>query len=317
MSILKPAPLKKHDVIGIVAPASAPTTTEKIDKGIRYLERLGYRVKIGKHAKELHGYFAGQDKDRLADLHAMFADKQVKAIISVRGGYGTPRLLHRIDYDLIRRNPKILVGYSDLTALQLAIFEKTKLLTFSGPMLAVEMFETIDPFTEEFFWRLVTSAKPLGKVLNPNNDPFQVFKSTRTKPRVAGRLLGGNLSMIISLMGTPFQPKFSNHILFFEEVGEEPYRVDRMLTQLKLAGIFTKVRALVLGFFADCVPVDKTRPSLTVDEVLRELLADVKVPILTNLQYGHIPRKLTMPIGLKASVDSRSGSFEFLESAVE
>lgn len=317
MSILKPARLKKHDVIGIVAPASAPTTTEKIDKGICYLERLGYRVKIGKHAKAVHGYLAGQDKGRLADLHAMFADKQVKAIISVRGGYGTPRLLHRIDYDLIRRNPKILVGYSDLTSLQLAIFEKTRLITFSGPMLAVDMFEKIDPFTEEFFWRLVTSSEPLGKVLNPSGEPLQVFRSPRQKHRALGRLLGGNLSMIVSLMGTPFQPKFSNRILFFEEVGEEPYRVDRMLTQLKHAGIFTKVCALVLGLFADCVPADKTKPSLTVDEVLWELLADIKVPILANLHYGHIPRKLTMPIGLRASVDSRSGSFEFLEGAVE
>ena len=317
MDILKPPRLKRHDVIGIVAPASAPSTCEKIDKGIRYLEKLGYRVKLGKSAKKVHGYFAGKDANRAHDLNAMFADRQVKAIFAVRGGYGTPRLLEHIDYTLVKRNPKILVGYSDLTALQLAIFAKTRLVTFSGPMLAVEMFEKFDPFTEEFLWKMLTSPHPLGKVSNPDDDPLKSLSTPSKKSRVVGRLLGGNLSMIISIMGTRFEPNFTSHILFFEEVGEEPYRLDRMLTHLKLAGIFRKVKAIIIGTLTDCVPSDKTKPSLSTDEVLQELTEDLKIPVLSHLAYGHMPRKLTMPIGLKVKVNSRLGTLEFLESAVK
>jgi muramoyltetrapeptide carboxypeptidase len=316
VNVLKAPRLRKHDVIGIVAPASAPSSAENIEKGIHYLEQLGYRVKLGAHAKAVHGYLAGRDEERISDLNAMFADKQIKAIIAVRGGYGTLRLLERVDYQLIKRNPKILVGYSDLTALQLAIFTKTRLLTFSGPMLAVEMFDKIDPFTEEFFWQLLTSSHPIGKVSNPDHASFRVLPSSSRKLQASGKLLGGNLSMIASILGTQFQPNFRNRILFFEEVGEEPYRIDRMLTQLKLAGILRSITALLVGSLVDCVPADKAKPSLSVDEVLDELTCDQEVPVFSGLAYGHLPRKLTMPIGLTARVDSRLGTLEFLEGCV-
>lgn len=317
LNVLKPPRLKKHDVIGIVAPASAPSSDKKIDKGIHYLERLGYRVKLGAHAKAVHGYLAGRDEERASDLNAMFADQQVKAIIAVRGGYGTPRLLEHIDYHLVRRNPKVLIGYSDLTALQLALFTKTRLLTFSGPMLAVEMFDKMDPFTEEFFWRILTSSHPAGHVSNPDNKPLKILFSPSKKTQVTGRLLGGNLSMVASITGTMFQPDFREHIFFFEEVSEEPYRIDRMLTQLRLAGILRSIKALLIGSLIDCVPADMAKPSLSVSEVLDELTWDLKIPILSGLAYGHLPRKLTMPIGLTARVDSRSGTLEFLEGCVK
>jgi len=317
VKILKPPRLKEHDVIGVVAPASAPSSGVKIDRGIRYLETLGYRVKLGVHARAVHGYLAGTDKERTSDLNAMFADKEVKAIIAVRGGYGTPRLLEHIDYRLVKQNPKILVGYSDLTALQLALFARTNLLTFSGPMLAVEMFDKMDPFTEEFFWRLITSPHSTGKVPNPDNKPLKVLLSPPKQARATGKLLGGNLSMVASIMGTKFQPEFSDNIFFFEEVGEEPYRIDRMLTQLRLAGILHSIKALLIGSLVDCVPADKSKPSLCVDEVLDELTWDLKIPILSKLAYGHVPRKLTIPIGLTARVDSRLGTIEFLEGCVK
>ena len=316
MNVLKPPRLRKHDVIGIVAPASAPSTSEKIDKGIRYLEQLGYRVKLGAHAKAVHGYLAGKDEERASDLNAMFADRYVRAIVAVRGGYGTPRLLKHIDYRIIKQHPKILVGYSDLTALQLAIFAKTRLVTISGPMLAVEMAEKMDGFTEEFFWRLLTSSHRIGRVSNPNNTPLKVLLSPLEKRQPVGRLLGGNLSMITSIMGTKFQPSFRGHLLFLEEVGEEPYRIDRMLTQLKLAGILRKVKALLLGSFIDCVPSDKTKPTLSLNEIFAEVSVGLKIPVLSGLVYGHLSRKLTLPIGIRAKVDLRSGTLEFLESAV-
>ena len=317
MNVFKPPRLKEHDVIGIVAPASAPSSDQKIDKGIHYFEQLGYRVKLGAHTKAVHGYLAGTDEERASDLNDMFADKQVKAIIAVRGGYGTLRLLERIDYQVVRRNPKILVGYSDLTALELALFMKTKLLTFSGPMLAVEMLDKMDPFTEEFFWRLLTSPHPVGHVPNPDKKPLKTLLSPSKKARVTGRLLGGNLSMVSSITGTMFQPDFRRHILFFEEVGEEPYRIDRMLAQLRLAGILQSIKALLIGSLIDCVPTDRAKPSLSVDEVLDELTWDLKIPILSRLAYGHVRRKLTMPIGLTARVDSRSRTLEFLEGCVK
>jgi muramoyltetrapeptide carboxypeptidase len=316
VNVLKPPRLKKHDVIGIVAPASAPSSTEKIDKGIRYLERLGYRVELGAHAKAVHGYLAGRDEDRAGDLNAMFADRRVKAIFAVRGGYGTPRLLEHIDYGIIRQHPKILVGYSDLTALQLAIFAKTHLVSISGPMLAVEMAEKMDAFTEEFFWRLLTSSHPIGRVSNPDDTPLRILSSPSRKLQVKGRLLGGNLSMITSIVGTRLQPSFRDRFLFLEELGEEPYRIDRMLTQLKLAGILRQVKALLLGLFSDCVPTDKTKPTLSVDDVLTEVSDGLTIPVLSGLVYGHLPRRLTMPIGVRAGVDLRSRLFEFLESAV-
>ena len=317
MKLLKPPPLKKNDLIGVVAPSSAPSLHGKIEKGVRYLERLGYRVEVGKHAKDIHGYFAGKDAHRASDLNAMFADRRIKAIFVVRGGYGTPRLLEFVDYNVIKRNPKILVGYSDITALQLAIFKKAGLVTFSGPMLAVEMFEKMDFFTEDFFWRILTSPYPIGKVSNPPHEPMRSLLRSSKKSPIVGRLLGGNLSMIVSLMGTPFFPDFARNILVFEEVGEEPYRIDRMLTQLKLGGMLRNIRAMLIGSFVNCVPVDKKKPTLTIKQILEELTYDLNIPILSGFAYGHRPRKLTLPIGIRARVNSGSRTLELLESAVE
>ncbi len=312
LKILRPSRLRRGDVIGIVAPASAPSDPRKIDKGVRYLERLGYCVKLGRHVKRLHGYLAGTDEQRLNDLHEMFADKRVKAIIAVRGGYGTPRLLRKVNYPLIKRNPKILVGYSDLTALQLAIFKKTGLITFSGPMLALEIFKNFDPFTEEFFWQLLTSPHPIGKLENPQGHNLKILHGGEA----SGILLGGNLSMIVSLLGTPLLPEFKNSILFFEEVGEEPYRLDRMLTQLRNADILRKIRGLVIGDLTSCVPADPSKPTLKLDEIIKELTAGLQIPIITNVPYGHIPRKFTLPIGLKVRFNARREVLEFPEGAV-
>jgi muramoyltetrapeptide carboxypeptidase len=312
MNIIKPPALKPGDTIGLVAPASAPTAQEKIDKGAAYLERLGYRVKLGKNVRALRGFLAGTDDQRASDINEMFADNDVKAIIAVRGGYGTPRILPLLDYELIRRNPKILVGYSDLTALQLALFHKTGLVSFSGPMAGVEMWKEIDPFTEEHFWRIVTSTTPLGAITNPDGKPFTTFHAGNTE----GTLLGGNLSLITSIAGTPFLPSFKNSLLYLEEVEEECYRFDRMLSQLKLAGILNDVNGIILGELTDVKASDTTKPFLTADEVVADYFSPLDIPILTGLVYGHIPRKLTMPVGIHARMNADEGSIEFLEAAV-
>lgn len=312
MNILKPPRLRKHDLIGIVSPASAPSSQEKVDKGVQYLERLGYRVKVGQHVMDQHGYLAGTDDQRAHDLNDMLRDPAVRAIVAVRGGYGTPRLLHLVDYRAVRRNPKILVGYSDLTALQLALFRKTGLVTFSGPMVGVEMWDSIDPFTEEHFWRVITSSARIGPLRNPQGERLVAYN----KGKVAGTLIGGNMSLLASLMGTPYLPNFRKAILVLEDVDEAPHRIDRMFAQLHHAGISKVIAGLVLGKFTDCVPSDPSKPHLNIEQVLDDAVSRITCPVLTNLQYGHIAKKLTLPFGVRALLDSRNGVLKILEGAV-
>jgi muramoyltetrapeptide carboxypeptidase len=312
MTILKPQALKKGDTIGIIAPASAPLSQEKIDNGAAYFERLGYRVKLGANVRAVRGYLAGTDEERAADINAMFADTSVKAIVAVRGGYGTPRLLHLLDYRLITKNPKILCGYSDLTGLQLAIFKKTGLVTFSGPMAGVEMSKGIDPFTEEHFWRMVTSTKKAGVVHNPDGLPLACVR----KGKATGVLLGGNLSLVSSIVGTQYLPSFKQSILFLEEIEEECYRFDRMLCQLRLAGIFDDANGIVLGELTDVKASDTSKPFLTADDVVNDYFGGLTKPVLRNLVYGHVPRKLTIPIGITASMDASRCTLSFTEAAV-
>jgi muramoyltetrapeptide carboxypeptidase len=259
-----------------------------------------------------HGYLAGSDKHRAEDFNAMVRDPAVKAIFAIRGGYGTPRILHLIDYAALRRTPKIIVGYSDITALQLALYKKTGLVTFSGPMVGVEMWDAIDPYTEEQFWRMVTSASKAGVLKNPEGEDV----IGKNPGRAPGVLLGGNLSLLMSLMATPYAPNLRSAILLAEDVDEAPHRVDRMFTQLFHAGVLRRIAGLLLGKFTDCVPSDPSKPHLTIDEVLKEMLENVRCPVLANVQYGHILKKLTLPVGAMASLDSRAGRLTILESAV-
>jgi muramoyltetrapeptide carboxypeptidase len=312
MTVIKPQKLRKGSTIGLVAPASTPSTEEKIKKGATYLEQLGYRINFGEHIRKTHGYLAGTDEERAADFNNMVRDKDVKAIFAIRGGYGTPRILQMIDYSSLKQNPKIIVGYSDITALQLAIFRKIGLVTFSGPMTGIEMWKGIAPYTEEHFWQLLTSTKKIGVLKNPYDEPSKILKHGKTH----GQLLGGNLSMIACLMGTPFVPKFLDSILFLEDVEEAPHRIDRMLAQLFNAGILSGLSGLVFGKFTDCNPSNPSEPHLTLDQIQKEYAEKIKCPVIGNFQYGHIPRMLTVPIGLQAMLDSKRNRLEVLESAV-
>jgi muramoyltetrapeptide carboxypeptidase len=310
MNILRPARLKPGDLIGVVAPASPVSDLSKIERGVRYLETLGYRVKLGAHVNRTKGYLAGEDQERVNDLHEMFSDEKVNAIICLRGGYGTPRLLSLINYKLVARHPKILVGFSDITALQLAFWKRCRLITFHGPMVAAEMANTMDPFTEEMFWKTVTSPLRAGTIALPD-EPVSLFKGKAT-----GRLLGGNLSLIVSLLGTPYQPDFRRSALFIEDDGEEPYRVDRMLTQLYNASVLSRAGAIVAGQFTECTTKDPTKPSLTVEQVLQEVASASARPFLSNLPFGHVQRKMTLPVGLKVRVNADARTIEYLEPAV-
>ncbi len=304
---LKPPALKKGDVIGIISPASSPDDFSRIENGVSYLESLGYRVKLGKHIYKRFGYLSASDEERAQDLNEMFADPEVRAIICVRGGYGTPRILDKVNYSVIKKNPKIFVGYSDITALQLAIFKKTGLITFSGPMLAVDIY-SFDSYSEEFFWRILTSKSGKIELKNPDGVELIVLKPGKAN----GTLLGGNLSLLASIIGTKYQPDFKDAILLIEDIGEEPYRIDRYLSQLKNSGILNKIKGCILGQFTDCVPKEMGK-SLTLEQIFEDYFGKLKIPVISNLSYGHIPQKLTLPIGADVKIDAKRGVITIVE----
>jgi len=312
MKPIKPNRLKKGDLIGIISPASSPDDLTRIEKGVNYLESLGYKTEVGKNVGKYYGYLAGTDEERLEDLHYMFGKREVKAIICVRGGYGSPRLLKFIDYKLIKKNPKIFVGYSDITSLQMAFLKKANLVTFAGPMLAVDLYNEVNPYAEDYFWRALTSPKKIGKLHQPENEELKIVHIGKAE----GTIIGGNLTLFASLFGTGLLPKTKNTILLLEDIGEVPYRVDRYLVQYILAGVFGKISGLILGHFTDCEETDETKRTLKLDEVLNSYLKKVNVPTVTNFSHGHIKNIITVPFGIKVKLNADKGFVEFTEGPV-
>ncbi len=312
MSILKPKRLKSGDLIGVISPASSPDDLIKIENGVKYLEKLGYRVLIGKNVGKFNGYLAGTDQERVDDLHDMFKNKNVKAVFCVRGGFGSTRLLDKIDYKIIANNPKIFVGYSDINALQMAFYSKCGLITFGGPMVAVDFANEISPFTEEAFWRVLTSNTKIGRVQNPNKEKYFILN----KGKAEGRILGGNLSIINSLIGTEYLPKLKDSILLLEEINEEPYRIDRMLNHLRLLKIFKSIRGLILGDFVKCVEFDSEKRTLSLNEVITDYFEGLKMPVIYNFRHGHLHEKVTIPFGVRATLNASRGFVEINENAV-
>ena len=310
MEIIKPEKLKRGDVIGIISPSSPVSDIAKLDAGVSYFEKRGYRVKVGLNAMKERGYLAGTDRERLEDVHSMFLDKEVRLIICLRGGYGASRLLDKIDYNIIKNHPKIFCGYSDITVLQNAFFHKTGLVTFAGPMAGVDFYKDISEFTEENFWNTLTSNEPI-KLNYPEGERLSSYRSGIAE----GRLIGGNLSLFSSLIGTMYLPEPEDKILFLEEIGEVPYRIDRMLNQLKLSGYLGKIKGVILGSFTDCIETDAHRKSLDLREVMEDyFIKDFHVPVVYNLNHGHINNNLTIPIGVNVRINGSNCSIEFLES---
>lgn len=312
---LLPARLAPGDVVGLIDPASA--TWEPIDVDIveDTLAALGLVARRGAHLLDRRGSFAGTDRDRAADVMAMFTDPSVKAVLPVRGGWGCARILPHLDFDAIRRNPKVLVGYSDLTALILALHAKTGLVAFHGPNGASEWNATsADWFTRVVLrGEAVTFANPREK----GETLAQTEYRTRTiVPGVArGRLLGGNLSVLTALLGSPYLPDFRGAILFLEDVDEAPYRVDRMLTQLALAGVLGSVAGVVWGTCRDCEP-DAGFGSLTIPDLLDDHVKPLGVPAWRGALIGHIDRQFTLPIGADVEIDATAHTIRMLAPAV-
>jgi len=313
MNTCKPPKLYHGDVIGIVATSSTPRSQEAVEKGISYLEKLGYRIEVSKNIFSRYGYLAGTDDARANELNAMFANKFVKAIFIARGGYGLHRILSRINYTYIKRNPKIVVGFSDVTALQLALWKKCNLVSLSAP-LVVEFEEKLKGKTEDIFWRLLTSTKVSGIRYDVrcegNNKKYQ-----RVNTNVRGILLGGNLTLLSTLCGTTFFPSFTNSIFFMEDVDESPYRIDRMLQHLKLANVFRRANGIVLGDFSSCEKNEKD--SLSIAQVVHDVFTDIRARVFSGLQYGHIQEIKPIPLGTIAQINARKNTLQLVESVVQ
>jgi len=274
---------------------------------------------MGRNAGKRTGYLGGTVEERVADLHAAFTDPETRAVFCVRGGYGSGMLLDKLDYGLIRAHAKIFLGYSDITALHLGIHQKAGMVTFHGPMT----LSGFSDYTVEHFRRALFDERPLGVLGNPPEEhairPKHRLRTLRGG-RATGALIGGNLSLICSTMGTPYEIQTEGKILFLEDVGEEPYSVDRMLTQLRLAGKFKQIRGLILGECQDCGPRDYKpafESTFSLGEVYDNILDGLSVPMLSGLTIGHTEDQLTLPLGVRATLDADAGTLTVQEAALE
>jgi muramoyltetrapeptide carboxypeptidase len=315
-SLIKPARLKPGDTIALVTPGSYITEEEK-DESISSLYDLGFKVTYSDRLMQKNGYFSAADEERAADLNEMFGRKDVQGIMCARGGYGCARILPYLDYELIEDNPKPLIGFSDVTALHYAIYKNSNLITFHGPVsistfskFSVKNFEEVlmDPMFE---------LTLLNSTSGNNYNPYGI--TVISEGIAEGELIGGNLSIVVSLIGTEYDVDYSGKIIFLEEFIEEPYRIDRMLTQMIQAGKFEGAAGIALGVFKLCEP-DKTKPSFngsfTLIEVLKDRLGNLGIPVIYGLSFGHVVDKFTLPVGVNAELNTDTQQLKLLESAV-
>ncbi|MDO8368650.1 MAG: LD-carboxypeptidase [Saprospiraceae bacterium] len=312
--LIKPTRLREGTTVALIAPSSPPAAL-KLEKGIANLTRFGFKILEGKSLRAHNGYLAGTDAERLADLHWAFQHPEIEAVWCIRGGYGAGRLLPDLDFDLIRLNPKPLIGYSDVTALHIAIHQRTGLVTFHGPVAASDYPEdTLNHFKSILMQPAVPyeiAAPTKGAEFEPPEyQPFVI-----TPGQATGALTGGNLALLSALAGTPFAPVFKKKIVFIEDVGEQPYRLDRMLTQLLQATDLAQAAGIALGVFNECQPKPES-PSLSLPDALRDRLGGLGIPVVYGIPFGHIDHQATVPYGIPARLDADKMSLTILEAAV-
>ena len=314
--LVKPPRLRQGDVVGLIAPAGH-TDDAGIEKAVKHIEELGFKARLGANLREVRGNYAGTVEQRLADLHAMFADKEVKAIWCVRGGSGAISLLAGINYKLIRANPKILLGYSDITALHLALHRHARLVTFHGPVAQ----SGASDYAREHMLALLCDPQPRTVIamaeenrLRGATEPQYAIRTVHGG-KATGPLIGGNLSLVSALAGTPYAADFRHGILFLEEVNEAPYRIDRWLTQLDLSVGFRHAAALMIGICEKCEGKDEDI-TLSLNDTLDIHLQPLKVPAVSGYSFGHIRHQFTLPVGINATLDTEAQTLTLLEAAV-
>jgi muramoyltetrapeptide carboxypeptidase len=301
----------------VIAPASAPPDPARIDLGLAALERLGFKPRPAANLRKRWGFLAGSDRERADDLLEMFSAPDVKGIICFRGGYGTARLLSLLDYEMIRRHPKVFVGYSDITSLHCAFLQKAGLVSFHGPMLNSDFLkENMPEFTRRSFLRTLTQPLPPGSLRQGYRGKTIKVLSPGT---AAGPLVGGNISILCASLGTPYQAPLAGSILFIEDLDEAPYRFDRMLTQLLNSGSLQKVAGVAVGINKNCGDPKAKRSAeyrQTLEDVLTERLSPLKVPIVAGLPFGHVRHNGTLPLGVGVVLDGDQGDLRIVEAAV-
>lgn len=313
-TILKPQRLKKGDTIGIISPGSF-VKEQQLEKSIQTIKSLGFEPYYLSSILDKHGSFAGTDANRISELHHMFSNAQVAGIICARGGYGGIRLLPDIDYSLIKNNPKALIGFSDVTALLQTIYQQTGLIGFHGPM----GISTFSDYTKYNFQKILMYPEDDFTIkiseINAAEDDL-IYRSKTIIPGIAeGEIIGGNLSVLCSMIGTTYDFDTTGKILILEEVAEEPYRIDKMLTQLLLSGKLQKAAGIALGIFRKC-EAEEPRNSFHVLEIVHERLNRLNVPVVYGLSFGHIRQNATLPIGLKVKLDTEKHTITLTEKAV-
>jgi muramoyltetrapeptide carboxypeptidase len=315
--LVRPSRLQPGDTVGLVNPAGATWSTIDVDIVRESFEAMGLKVKVGAHVLDRHGYLAGTDANRAADLNAMFADRTVKGVVCIRGGWGCARLLPLLDFEVIRANPKVLLGYSDITALHHAIHSRTGLVTFHGPVGISEW----NAFNVGWLKRVVFGAEA---VTFENDRTFDAAETlvqrqnriaTITPGTARGRLVGGNLTVLSTIIGSGYLADFRDAVLFVEDVGEAPYRIDRMFQQMTLAGLLRQVKAVVWGTCSECDPGEGFG-SFTVEDVLMQHLKPLGVPAWHGAMIGHVTKQFTLPFGADVEVDATKGTIRMIEPAV-
>jgi muramoyltetrapeptide carboxypeptidase len=316
--IIKPRALRKGDTVGIIAPSNALFEQGEIEFTYQWLQKLGLKWKLGKHVFETYSEFAGSDEARLEDFMTMWCDAEVDGILPLRGGNGAARLLPWLDFELIGKHPKLFVGYSDLTALLVPIHQRTGLVTFYGPM-ATSFFKT--SYSYHYWTKAVMSNRPIGLVTDPL--PDQAWKPAYPPPRMViaegrgrGRLMGGCLTLIKQLQGTPFEADLTGKIVFLEDLHEEPHQIDRMITQLLYGGKLQKAAGILIGECINCKPGESQRQRFhlnnSVESILRDRLGSLGIPVVYGMRFGHGQNQFTLPIGAMATLEAKgTGAVKF------
>lgn len=309
---IRPKALTKGSCIGVVAPSSPVSSDELVHQSVEWLHRQGFRSLIGRSCFERIGYLAGSDECRVDDIHAMFTNPDVHGIICLKGGYGTPRILDKLDYGLIQRHPKPFMGYSDITALLITIYQRCGMVTFHSPMPASCMNPELDAFSQDSLLKAVCSTEPMGEILNPEGVPEL---RTLVGGCAEGQMIGGNLSLIAAMMGTPYELDTRGKLLVLEDVHEDEYRVDRMLTQLRLSGKLEQSAGIILGTWTGCAAENGYAGNQTLLDVFNDVVKPVGRPTIMDFQVGHCSPKITLPFGVSARLDADRCRVEVLEPA--
>jgi muramoyltetrapeptide carboxypeptidase len=312
--LIKPRRLKPGATIAVIAPSSPPAE-EKLQKGLQNLQSFGFNLVEGKSLRAQNGHLAGSDQERLDDLHWAFKDPSIEGIWCIRGGYGAGRLLPMIDYAMIRQHPKPLIGYSDITALHIAIHQETGLVTFHGPVATAEYPEDTVRYWKSVIMDTVTPLEIQGSMVDSSLLSIEYQPFTITPGTATGSLTGGNLALLSAMAGTTHAPIFRNKIVFIEDVGEQPYRIDRMLTQLIQGTDLMEAAGIALGVFNECQPKPGTF-SMSLQDTLRNCLGNLGMPVAYGIPFGHVDHQATFPYGIKARLNADQPGITILEEAV-